>query len=151
MSVLVNAVPWGWMLYWAYRLVEPAIAGGTVPWEAIPGAALVLLGFVFLQWSLVHRLLKWNARKRADALISRVLSALETAFVGRQIPPIARAVSRIEMCTHTLKGSLQDLATMTFSVSNEIVHHETAPPLSSSDGATAVTSFGGRDGGRASQ
>jgi hypothetical protein len=150
-SIIVNTVPWAWMLYWAYRLVEPAIAGETVPWEAVPGAALVLLGFVFLQWSLVHRSLKWNARKRADALISRVLSSLETAFIGRQIPPIVRAVSRIETCTHKLKGSLQALTTVTPSVSNEVVQHETSPLLSSSDGATAVTFFSGHDGGSASQ
>jgi small GTP-binding protein len=112
-NVLVNVLPWAWMLYWAYRLVAPLSSGEPAPWETIPGAAVVLLVLVFLQWSVVHRLLKLNARKRAAALASRVLSGVETAFLGSRVPMITRVADRIQACADQLRRALLSIESVT--------------------------------------
>ena len=121
MNVLVNILPWAWILYWIYRLVVPVLSAEPVPWEAIPGAAVAFVALMFLQWSVVHKLLKWNAKKRAGAVISRVLSGVETAFLARRLPAIEHAADRVQACTHEIKQSLLALQSLALNKEDDSV------------------------------
>ena len=108
-SVIVNIPVWGWIGYWAYKILEPVLDGRTCPWDAIPGAGLVLMVLMLGEWSIVHWLLSRDGRKRADGVVSSVLSGFEADFLGDRKRAISTAAAKIEMCTNLLKQCLNAL------------------------------------------
>jgi energy-coupling factor transporter ATP-binding protein EcfA2 len=141
-NILVNIVPWAWMIYWAYRLIEPTVFGRPAPWESIPGAALVFLALVIFQWSVVHRLLRWNATKRADAVVSAVLSAVEAAFLRRRLPTITRIAEKVISCTRELEDCLALLERVTQAVKGDAAHRRLASPVASDSPDLDIPSHG---------
>ncbi len=106
---LVNLPAWAWGLYWMYRLIQPVLKGQSPPWEAIPGAAVVLVVFLLIEWSLVHRLLRRDGAGRANRMVLSVLSDLDAEFYGSRGRSVATVAARIAQCTEQLSTALAAL------------------------------------------
>lgn len=94
-NLLVNLPVWAWLGYWAVRTVIRIVAGFSPEWDVFPGAAIVGVVILGLQWPLVHRILMRSGRRRAKSLVSAVLAQLESEVVSLHEPAVDAVERRI--------------------------------------------------------
>lgn len=111
-NALMNLPAWAWVGYWVVRTTSRALQGRSPEWEAFPGAFVILVVALVLEWALVHRILVHRGRRRARLLISSVLTGLEAEVVALHASTIEPALRRVGEQIESIKHVLQTLDDM---------------------------------------
>jgi energy-coupling factor transporter ATP-binding protein EcfA2 len=111
-SLLMDLPAWAWIAYWVARTVSRVLAGRAPEWESFTGAAVVLAVALALQWTLVHRLLRWGSRRRARAAIAAVLTGLEAEALALHGGAIEAVERRAQGDAAAVSSALRALGTL---------------------------------------
>jgi len=96
-SGMLNIPALSWLGYWIYRLIKPIFQSKPIPFEAVPGAFLVLLVILSLEWYLVDIILKRINRFKVKRMVSDAQAELTHRFRAAFTPRIeatSREISR---------------------------------------------------------
>lgn len=105
-NLVVNVPVWVWLGYWVFRTVTKVLEGLPPEWEAFPGAAIVGVIVLGLQWPVVHRIVMYSGRRRAKSVISSVLAQLESEATGLHAAAVDAVEGRIRQEIDVLRGEL---------------------------------------------
>jgi ribosome biogenesis GTPase A len=108
-NVIANSPSFFWFGYWIYRIVQAVLHGESPPWDAIPGAAIILGFFLMFQWWLTNRFLKWEAKRRARRLISSILSSIEARYLKHRESAVESVTAALRKCIDRYQRALNTL------------------------------------------
>jgi len=111
-NILANTPGFLWFAYWLYRIIHAVIQGKSPPWEAIPGAAVLLGFFLMFQWWLTNRFLRWEAKRRARRLVSSMMSDIEARYLKQHESAVETVSSALRKCVDRLRLALDTLEEM---------------------------------------
>lgn len=110
-SLALNLPPWAWIIYWVYRTLAPLFSSNPVSMQELPGAFIVLLMIVGLEYYLADRIIQITSRSRAERLIALSLSDMGRLFRAAFTPTVEKMAERIAGCADRLKtiiGKIND-------------------------------------------
>ncbi len=110
-NLLSNLVPYGWIGYWMYAIVEAVIARTVPPWSSLSGAAIVLIALLSLQWVLVDRLLSLFSYASAGRILRSVFRTMRHDFDMAFEGAFTETTSELNACVDSLRQSIDGLRT----------------------------------------
>ena len=88
---------------------QAVLHGESPPWDAIPGAAIILGFFLMFQWWLTNRFLKWEAKRRARRLVSSILSSVEARYLKHRESAVESVTTALRKCIDRYQRALNTL------------------------------------------
>ncbi len=106
---LLNLPAWSWIAFWIYRMLQPLFNGQSPPFEALPGAGIVLLVILSAEWMIVDKFIAASTDRIIEKIISATLADLTQQFRATFTPPLDSFTENIRECTRSLSDVIQKL------------------------------------------
>jgi GTPase Era involved in 16S rRNA processing len=113
LSFILNLPAWSWIGYWVYRSLKPLFVSGSTSIQELPGAFIVLLMILGVEYYLVDRAVTFSARTRADKVIVTTMTDLAQQLRAVFSPAVDRVARHIKTCTGTLNSAIRKFRRMT--------------------------------------
>ncbi len=108
-NLIANLVPYGWIGYWLYAIVDALIARTAPPWNSLSGAAIVLIALLGLQWALFDRFLSLFSHASAGRIIRTVFRNMRHDFDMSFEGVFTEKTSELNSCVDSLRQSIDGL------------------------------------------
>ena len=105
-NTLLNIPPLAWIFYWIYQLTVPIIRGGQAPLESMPGAMIILLLILLLEYYVFDKLIQISAKSRTEKVISNTIAHVADEFKLTFSSGLESALETIESCTDKLHAAI---------------------------------------------
>jgi len=112
LSFTLNLPAWMWIGYWVYRSFEPLFSSGSTSIQELPGAFIVLLMILGVEYYLVDRVVTYSARSRVDKVIMATMADLSQQFRAVFFPAVEKVARHVKTCTGAIHAVIQRFRSM---------------------------------------